>query len=78
MEPSGDSCLCVVFSNSDSYMIGSRPTVLGEIESYIEKTYGKSLYFKARQKGGSERLDTIYVSDEDLKNNIHMEITIED
>ena len=78
VEPAGDSCLCVVFSSSDGYMIGSRPTVLGEIESYIEKTYGKSLYFKARLKGGTERLDTIYVSDEDLKNSIHMEISIED
>ena len=78
VEPGGDSCLCVVFNSSDGYMIGSRPTVLGEIESYIEKTYGKSLYFKARLKGGAERLDTIYVSDEDLKNSIHMEISIED
>ena len=78
VEPNGDSSLCVVFTNSDLYMVGNRPAALGEIESYIEKTYGKSLHFKARLSGGNERLDTVYVSDEDLKNRIHMEISFED
>lgn len=78
VEPSGDSCLCIVFSGRDNYEIGRRPTVLGEVERYVEITYGKAIYFKARLKDGGERIDTIYVSDEDLKNTIHMDITIED
>ncbi len=78
LEPSGDSCLCIVFSGPDSYAIGSRPTILGELEKYIEQQYGKEMYFKARMKHAGERLNTIYVSDEELKQAIHMEISIED
>ncbi len=78
LEPSGESCLCIVFSTPDSYAIGSRPTILGELEKYIEQQYGKEMYFKARMKNAGERLNTIYVSDEELKQAIHMEISIED
>ena len=78
LEPSGDSCLCIVFSNSDSYAIGSRPTVLGTLEKYVEEQYGKTMYFKARLRNAGECLNTIYVSDEELKNAIHMDITMED
>ncbi len=78
LEPSGDSCLCIVFSGPDSYAIGSRPTILGELEKYIEQQYGKEIYFKARLKNADERLNTIYVSDEELKQAIHMEISYED
>lgn len=78
LEPSGDGCLCIVFSGQQSYDIGSRPTVLGELEKYVEERYGKEMYFKARLKNTGERLNTIYVSDEELKNAIHMDITIED
>lgn len=78
VEPSGDSCLCIVFTGQDNYAIGSRPTVLGELEHYIEEKYGKTLYLKTRVKNAGERLNTIYVSDEELKEAIHMDITIED
>jgi len=78
LEPSGYSSLCIVFSNPDSYAIGSRPTVLGNLERYVEEQYGREMYFKARLKGSGERLNTIYVSDEELKHAIHMDITIED
>lgn len=78
VEPSGESCLCIVFSGQDNYAIGSRPTVLGELEHYIEEKYGKTLYLKTRVKNTGERLNTVYVSDEELKEAIHMDITIED
>ncbi|MCI9148355.1 MAG: DNA polymerase III subunit gamma/tau [Hungatella sp.] len=78
VEPSGESCLCVVFANVDNYEIGRRPTIMGELEAYVKNTYGKDIYFKTRLLGGGERVDTIYVSDEELKNRIHMDITIED
>ena len=78
MEPSGESCLCIVFSNAGNYAIGSRPSVLGDLERRIEEVYGKKLYLKSRLAGAGERLDTIYVSDEELRQNIHMDITIED
>lgn len=78
VEPSGESCLCIVFSSPDSYAIGSRPTVVGELEEYVRETYGKELYFKTRMKNTGERLNTIYVSDEELKAAIHTDIIIED
>jgi DNA polymerase-3 subunit gamma/tau len=78
LEPSGDSCLCIVFSGQQNYDIGSRPTVLGQLEKYVEEQYGKEMYFKARLKNAGERLNTIYVSDEELKQAIHMDITVED
>ena len=78
VEPAGESCLCVVFTDDSNFTIGSRPTTLGEIERYVEAHYQKAIYFKARLRGGGERLDTIYVSDEELKANILMDITVED
>ncbi len=78
VEPSGDSCLCVVFANADNYEIGRRPTIMGELENYVKNTYGKDIYFKTRLLANGERADTIYVSDEELKNRIHMDITIEE
>ncbi len=78
VEPSWEGCLCIVFANADSYEIGRRPTIMGELEEYIRNTYGKDIYFKTRLLGSGERVDTIYVSDEELKNHIHMDITIED
>lgn len=78
VEPAGESSLCVVFTDQSNFIIGSRPTTLGEIEKYVEEHYQKAIYFRARLKGGGERLDTIYVSDEELKANINMDITIED
>jgi len=78
LEPGGDSCLCIVFSDQGNYAIGNRPAVLGELEQYVEKNYGKSMTFKTRLKSGGERLDTIYISEDELKANIHMDITIED
>lgn len=78
VEPSGDSCLTVVFANIDNYEIGRRPTIMGELEEYVKNTYNKEIYFKTRLLGTGERIDTVYVSDEELKNHIHMDITIED
>lgn len=78
VEPSGDGCLCIVFSSLDSFTVGSRPTILGELEEYVRNTYGKDLYFKARLMGDGERLDTVYVSEDELRSKIHMDITIED
>lgn len=78
VEPAGDSCLCIVFQDMMNFSIGSRPSVLGELERYVEQNYGKSMYFKARLRENGERMDTRYISDEELKENIHMEITIEE
>lgn len=78
VEPGGDGCLTIVFMDSMNYDMGKRPTVIGELERYVETTYGKSLYFKTRLAGRGERLDTIYITEEELEDKIHMDITYED
>ena len=52
--------------------------MISELKGYVEDHYKKSIDFKTRIRGGGERLDTIYVSDEELKTNILMDITIEE
>lgn len=78
VEPAGEGTLCVVFSNPDTFAIGNRPTTLGEIERYVETNYGKAIYFKARVRDIGERMNTIYVSEEELRELVHMEISIEE
>lgn len=78
VEPAGESCLCIVFTDPMNYTMGSRPSILGDIERYVEQVYGKSIYFKARLRESGERMDTRYITDEELRENIHMDITIED
>ena len=78
VEPSGEGCLCVVFASVDNFEIGRRPTIMGELEQYVKNTYGKDIYFKARLMGTGERMDTVYVSDEELRERIHMDIAIEE
>ena len=78
VEPGGDSCLTVVFSSVNSFEIGRRPTVMGQLEEYVRSAYGKDIYFKARLLGNGERTDTVYVTAEDLKEHIHMDISIEE
>lgn len=77
VEPGGDGCLCIVFSDQNSYMIGNRLPVLAQMEQYVEEQYQKAITFKARLRGGQERTDTIYISDEELKANILMDVVIE-
>ena len=78
VEPAGDSCLCIVFSDAMNFSMGSRPSILWDLERHVEQAYGKSIYFKARLRENGERLDTRYITDEELRENIHMDITIED
>lgn len=78
LEPGGDGCLTIVFLNDMSYNMGRRPTAIGELERFVQETYGRSIYFKTRLAGSGERLDTIYVTKEELEDKIHMDITYED
>lgn len=78
VEPNRDSCLCIVFSSQENYALGSRTTVLEELESYILGRYGKSLYFKTRLKNSSEQTNTVYISEKDIKNAINLDIALND
>ncbi len=78
VEPSGDSCLCIVFTDPTAHAIGSRPSVIGSLERFVAEKYGRSLYFKTRRRESGERTDTIYVSEQELKEKIHTDILIEE
>ena len=78
LEPGGDGCLCIVFSDINSYSIGSRESILTDLQEFIAQKYGKSLTFKTRLAQTGEKKNTVYVSDEDLKENIHMDVIIEE
>ena len=78
VEPGGEGCLTIVFMDPMNYDMGKRPTIIGELERYVETNYGKSIYFKTRLAGRGERLNTIYVTEEELEDKIHMDITYED
>lgn len=73
VEPSGENCLCIVFSDAVNYAIGSRPSVIGAIERHIKEHYQKTIYLKTRQMDSGEQFHTIYVSDEELKEKIHID-----
>lgn len=70
IEPDGDSGLCIVFYDSKKYDIGSRRTVLDEVERFIEEKYQKFIHLTARLKKGNEPDNTIYVSEEELNEKI--------
>ena len=78
VEPGGEGCLTIVCFAPMNHDMGKRPTVIGDLERQVEARYGRSIYFKTRLAGRGERLDTIYVTEEELEENIHMDITYED
>ena len=75
VEPGGEGCLTIVFMDPMNYDMGKRPTVIGELERYVEANFSRSIYFKTRLAGRGERLNTIYVTQEELEEKIHMDIT---
>ena len=78
VEPGGEGCLTIVFMDPMNYDMGKRPTVIGELERYVEANFSRSIYFKTRLAGPGERLNTIYVTQEELEEKNHMDITYED
>lgn len=77
LEPAGDSCLSLEFTDVNDYSIMSRESSLNELKALVEEKYQKSIDFKTHLRESGGPVSTIYVSDEDLKV-IHDEIEIED
>ena len=78
VEPGGEGCLTIVFMDSMGYEVGKRPKTMTALEQYVATNYGKSIYFKTRLAGQGERFDTIYVTEDELREKIHMDITYEE
>ncbi len=78
LEPGGENCLCIVFRNPGNFQIGSRPTVLGQLEQYVREKYQKDMNFKVRMRGPGEVTRRMYLCEGEAEQVIHTEITIED
>lgn len=78
VEPAGESSLCVVCPDEGTFSIVSRESVLSALTQAVEEKYKKTIEFKARLEDFGRPASTVYVSEEELKQAIHMEITIEE
>lgn len=78
VEPAGDSCLSVVCTDGGTFSIVNREPVLLELKAAVEEKYKKSIDFKARLDDSGRPVSTVYVSEDELKSAIHMDITIEE
>lgn len=69
--------LTIVFSNQTNYFIGSRPSILRELEKYIATQYGKWISLKTRIKNENEPFPTPCIEEKELSTSILMNITVE-
>lgn len=78
VEPAGDSCLSVVCTDAGTFSIVNRESVLLELKAAVEQKYKKSIDFKARLDDSGRPVSTVYVSEDELKHAIHMDVIIEE
>lgn len=80
VEPAGDGRLCIVFSDVMNFSIINCPGRLAELKEYVQRDCHKDLDFIARLRDGSElsAARTEYVSEEEMRSKINMDIEIED
>ena len=76
-EPFEDGCIMLDFLDPNLYMIGSRESVLSELESYVRDNFRREITFRARLLADGEKKETRYISEEELKEKIHMDIVTE-
>jgi len=77
VEPAGEGILKIVFTNNAHYTIGARESLLKLFEKYVADKYEKQIEFKASLRAANENHKVIYVSEDELKNNINMDIVVE-
>ncbi|MCI8464669.1 MAG: DNA polymerase III subunit gamma/tau [Lachnospiraceae bacterium] len=76
-EPFGEGSIMLGFRDETYYLIGSRESVFSELSDYVRANYQREITFKARLLTSGEVKDTRYISDEELKEKIHMDIVTE-
>lgn len=69
-----DNSFKIIFKDYSNYLIGSRSSVINELGEYVLKKYGLDAHFVAQYKDKS----CIYISNEELKSNILMDISVLD
>ena len=76
-EPFGEDGIMLEFLDENLYMIGGRESVLSELSDYVRANFQKEMTFKARLLTDGRRTDTRYISEDELKEKIHMDIVTE-
>ena len=77
LEPVGEGTMNLIFHDEAGYMIGGREQVLKELEDYVRVNYQKEIKFHARFAGDDTNRPVRYISEEELKDKIHMDIVTE-
>lgn len=67
VEPDGEGCMIIVFTNINNFGIISRPTALEAIQAYVERAYEKAIRFKTRLDETGRVSRTNYLNEDDLK-----------
>lgn len=77
VEPGEGNCIWLVFPKSHMMKMGFKDAVKERLTQYAAHEYGKEIEFQARTLQEGEVLNTIYVTEEELHETIHMEIVTE-
>lgn len=77
LEPVGEGTMNLIFHDEAGYMIGGREQVLKKLEDYVRVNYQKEIKFHARFAGDDTNQPVRYISEEELKDKIHMDIVTE-
>ena len=67
VEPGGEGCLTIVFMDPMNYDMGKRPTVIGNWSAMWKLISAGPFILKTRLAGRGERLNTIYVTQEEVE-----------
>ena len=77
VEPVEENIMCVVFPDDREYLVGSRQAVLEDLKGHAAEIIGKAVEFRARVLQDGEPSDVRYVSEEELMETFHMELSEE-
>lgn len=75
VEPVENGGFQVVFFEPDRHMVGARPATMTRLSAYVSGLYGKEFSFGARLAAGKGATRTSYVSDDELQNVFHIELS---
>lgn len=77
VEPFENDGIMLRFQDENLYLIGSRETVLSGLSDYVRANFQREIRFRARLITDSERKNVRYITEEELKEKIHMDIVTE-
>ena len=77
VEPVGEGTMSLGFTDETYYMLGGREQVLSALEDYVRVNYQKEIRFQPKLFSGGNAGNTRYVSEDELRSKIRMDIVTE-